>query len=103
MAQNLTGKQKTKVFYYEPGRSDQKNSCEVNHEIIRRILKKTSFDNLTQDDINLMMCNINSYKKKLNNSSALEMFNLMYKNDIAIKLNMFEINSNDINLTPSFL
>ena len=102
---HLTGEQRTKVFYCEPGRSDQKGSCEVNHEMIRRILeKKTSFDNLTQEDINLMMSHINSYKrKKLNNSSALEMFNLMYGNDIAVKLNILEISSNDINLTPSLL
>lgn len=73
--------------------------------MIRRILeKKTSFDNLTQEDINLMMSHINSYKrKKLNNSSSLEMFNLMYGNDIATKLNILEIKSNDINLTPSLL
>ena len=73
--------------------------------MIRRILeKKTSFDNLTQEDINLMMSHINSYKrKKLNNSSSLEMFNLMYGNDITTKLNILEIKSNDINLTPSLL
>ena len=58
----------------------------------------------TDRPINLMMSHINSYKrKKLNNSSALEMFNLMYGNDIANKLNILEINSNDINLTPSLL
>ena len=102
---HLTGEQRTKIFYCEPGRPDQKGSCEVNHEMIRRILeKRTSFDNLTQEDINLMMSHINSYKrKKLNNSSSLEMFNLMYGNDIATKLNILEIKSNDINLTPSLL
>ena len=48
-----TGEQRTNIFYCEPGRPDQKGSCEVNHEIIRRILPKgTSFDNLTQEDIN---------------------------------------------------
>ena len=58
----------------------------------------------TDRPINLMMSHINSYKrKKLNNSSALEMFNLMYGNDITTKLNILEINSNDINLTPSLL
>ena len=58
----------------------------------------------TDRPINLMMSHINSYKrKKLNNSSALEMFNLMYGNDIAVKLNILEISSNDINLTPSLL
>ena len=102
---HLTGEQRTKVFYCEPGHPDQKGSCEVNHEMIRRILeKKTSFDNFTQEDINLMMSHINSYKrKKLNNSSPLETFNLMYSNAIATKLNILEIKSNDINLTSSLL
>ena len=42
-------------------RSDQKGGCEVTHEMIRCVLpKKISFDNLTQDDITLMMSHINS-------------------------------------------
>lgn len=39
------GNQRTKIFYCEPGRPDQKGSCEVNHEMIRKIFKKgESFD-----------------------------------------------------------
>lgn len=97
--------QRTKIFYCEPGRSDQKGSCEVNHELIRRVLPKgTSFDNLTQEDINLLMSHINSYKrKKLNDSSALELFNLLYGEIIASKLGIIYIESNSINLTNSLL
>ena len=102
---NKDGVERTKIFYCEPRRSDQKGSCEVNHEQIRRILPKgTSFDNLTQDDINLMMSHINSYKrKKLNDCSPLQLFNLMYGNDIAKKLGIIEIASNDINLSQDLL
>ena len=51
-----TGELRTQIFYCESGRPDQKDACEVNHEMIRRILPKgTSLDNLTQEDINLMM------------------------------------------------
>ena len=94
-----------KIFYCEPGRSDQEGSCEVNHELIRRVLPKgTSFDNLTQEDINLLMSHINSYKrKKLNDSSALELFNLLYGEIIACKLGIIYIESNSINLTNSLL
>lgn len=61
---HITGEQRTQIFYCEPGRPDQKGSCEVNHEMIRRILPKgTSFDNLTQEDINKIMSHINSYKR----------------------------------------
>lgn len=101
----ITGEERTKVFYCEPRRSDQKGSCEVNHEFIRRILpKKTSFDNLTQEDINLMMSHINSYKrKKLNDCSPIQLFSLMYGNDIANKLGIKEIKPNMINLSENLL
>ena len=102
---SITGNERTKIFYCEPGRPDQKGSCEVNHELIRRILPKgTSFDNLTQEDINIMMSHINSYKrKKLNDCSVLQLFSLIYGNDIAQKLGIAEISSNDIDLSTSLL
>lgn len=55
---------RTNVFYCDPSAPYQKGFCEVNHELIRRILPKgKSFDDLTQEDISLMMDHINSYKK----------------------------------------
>ena len=100
-----TGEKRTQIFYCEPGRSDQKGSCEVNHELIRRVLPKgTSFNNLTQDDINKLMSHINSYKrKKLNDCSPLQLFNLVYGNNIANKLGITEINPNEINLSKRLL
>ena len=100
-----TGEIRTRIFYCEPGRSDQKGSCEVNHEMIRRVLPQgTSFDNLTQKDINLLMSHINSYKrKKLNDCSPLQLFNLMYGKDIANNLGIKEINPNEINLSENLL
>ena len=102
---NKEGIERTKIFYCEPRRSDQKGSCEVNHEQIRRILPKgTSFDDLSQEDINLMMSHINSYKRKrLNNCSPLQLFNLMYGSNIAKKLGIIEIESNNINLSQDLL
>ena len=81
------------------------DTCEVNHELLRRILPKgTSFNNLTQEDINLIMSHINSYKrKKLNNVSPLTLFSTIYGKDTLDKLNIREINSNDINLTSNIL
>ena len=100
-----TGEQRTQIFYCEPGRPDQKGSCEVNHEMIRRILPKcTSFDDLTQEDINKMMSHINSYKrKKLNNCSPLQLFSIMYDKNIAKQFGIIEINFNDINLSKNLL
>lgn len=55
---------KTKLFYCDPGASGQKGKIENNHEYIRRYIpKKTSFDDYTQDEINLMLNHINSVKR----------------------------------------
>ena len=98
---NENNKRRTHIFYCDPQRSDQKGGCEVTHEMIRRVLpKKTSFDNLTQDDINLMMSHINSYnRKKLNNQSAHQLFSFINGGDILDKLGIKSIPANEINLT----
>lgn len=55
---------KTKLFYCDPGASGQKGKIENNHEYIRRYIpKKTSFNNYTQNEINLMLNHINSVKR----------------------------------------
>ena len=54
----------TKLFYCDPGHSEQKGKIENNHEYIRRFIPKgTSFDDLSQEDINLMLNHINSVKR----------------------------------------
>ncbi|WP_173283229.1 helix-turn-helix domain-containing protein, partial [Streptococcus sp. 1449] len=53
----------SKLFFCDPNRSDQKGRIEKNHTLIRDILPKgTSFDNLTQEDINLVCSHVNSVK-----------------------------------------
>lgn len=55
---------KTKLFYCDPGASNQKGKIENNHEYIRRFIPKgKSFDDYNQDDINLMLNHINSVKR----------------------------------------
>lgn len=102
---NKDNERRTHIFYCDPQRSDQKGGCEVTHEMIRRVLpKKTSFDNLTQDDITLMMSHINSYnRKKLNNQSAHQLFSFINGGDILDKLGIKSIPANEINLTPLLL
>ena len=58
---------RTKVYFCEPNRSDQKGACENNHRLIRYILPKgTSLDKLVQEDVTLMMNHINSYSRNSN-------------------------------------
>ena len=99
------GEIRTKIFYCDPQRSDQKGGCEVTHEMIRRVLPKgTSFDELIQDDIDLMMSHINSYaRKKLANRSPYQLFSSFFGEDLLKKLRIKQIPPNDINLTPKLL
>ena len=99
------GEVRTRVFYCDPQRPDQKGGAEVTHEFIRRILPKgTSFNDLKQDDITLMMSHINSYtRKKLNNRSAHQLFSFFYGENILDVLNIRKVPANDINLTPRLL
>ena len=99
------GEVRTKVFYCDPQRSDQKGGCEVCHEMIRRVLPKgTSFDDLNQRDINLLMSHINSYtRKKLGNQSAYQLFSSFYGEKTLTSLGIKLIPASEINLTPQLL
>lgn len=99
------GEIRTRIFYCDPQRPDQKGGCEVTHEMIRRVLPKgAAFEYLTQSDIDLMMSHINSYaRKKLGNQTPYRLFSSFYGNDLPPKLNIQQIAPNDINLTPELL
>ena len=96
---------RTKLFYCDGASPYQKGSCEVNHELIRRVLPKgSSFDDLTQQDIFLMMDHINSYKrKKLNNRSPYETFSFYYGEDLLKKLGCLPVAAENIILKPKLL
>ena len=102
---NKNNERRTRIFYCDPQRSDQKGGCEVTHEMIRRVLPKgISFDELNQDNVSLMMSHINSYsRKKLNNQSSHQLFSFLNSEEILEKLNIKLIPANEINLTPLLL
>lgn len=102
---DYNGELRTRIFFCDPQRSDQKGGCEVTHEMIRRILPKgTSFDALTQQDVDLMMSHINSYaRKKLNNRPAHQLFSILHGEDTLSALGAALIPANEINLTPALL
>jgi len=99
------GNRRTFIFYCDPCASYQKPAVELNHEFIRRILPKgRSFDELTQDDINLMMSHINSYtREKLNDKCPFDVFSFLYGYDVLQMLRLSRIPANEILLKPSLL
>ena len=88
----------SKLFFCDPNRSDQKGRIEKNHTLIRDILPKgTSFDNLTQEDINLVCSHVNSVKRAaLNGKSAYELFAFTYGEEIPKLLGISKISAEDV-------
>jgi IS30 family transposase len=101
----LDGLLQTKIFYCDPSAPYQKGSIEVNHELVRRIVPKgTSFDELTQKDVFLMMDHINSYKrKKLNNRSPYDAFSFYHGEELLHQLGCSSVAAENIVLKPRLL
>lgn len=105
------GNKVANLFYANPGASYQKPHIERNHEFIRLILPKgshyllpTSFDALTQEDVDLMMSHINSYVRE--GSGDKIPYDLMTAKlgvEFADLFNIRRIPANDIVLKPSLL
>ena len=88
----------SRLFFCDPNRSDQKGRIEKNHTLIRDILPKgTSFNNLTQEDINLVCSHVNSVKRAaLNGKSAYELFAFTYGEEIPKLLDISKIPAEDV-------
>lgn len=105
LGHNPSGKKRTNIYYCDPSAPYQKGAAENNHTSIRRILPKgTSFDEFTQEKVNLMMNHTNSYRRKsLGDRSSYEMFGLLHDKTILYKLGAVPISPDDIRLLLDLL
>jgi len=99
------GNRRSHVFYCNPSAPNQKGSCEVNHEFIRRIIpKETDIGQYTPDQIKLMMDHINSYSRpELGDKSPYAMFEFYYGQKVLRLLEVDPVEPNEIILTPQLL
>lgn len=102
---DANGNRRSRMFYCNASAPYQKGSCEVHHEMIRRIIPKgVDITPYTQGQITRMMSHINSYRRaSLGNKSPYEMFAFMYGEEILKKLGLKLIPSDEINLSPELL
>lgn len=102
---NVTGEVVSHVFYCDPGASWQKGMLEKNHEYIRYILPKgTSFDSLTQSEVNKLMSNINSTSRDtLNGKTPYDAMLLMLPKTVIGRLGVKKVKANDVSLSPRLL
>ncbi len=103
METSKVGFKRTKIFFCDPNRSEQKGTCENHHKMIRYCIPKgTSLKPFNQADISLMMNHINSYKRKaLFGRSAYEFAKGLLPEDFFILLGLIEIDSDKIILNPT--
>lgn len=102
---SIFGGQRTRIFFCDPNRSDQKAQCETNHKIFRDIVPKgTSVDGFWQSDMTLATNHINSYiRKSLFGKSPYDLAKTVLPEDFFIFLGLEQIPANEIVLKPALL
>ena len=102
---DLSGAKETSVFYCDPNWSYQKPHVENNHQLFRSIVPKgESFDDFTQDTVNLIFSHVNSVKRlQFIGKSAYEMFSFLYSPELANLLGIVEIPAKQVIQSPKLL
>ena len=94
-----------KLYYCDPRHSEQKGEIEKNHEYIRYVLPSgTSFDDLTQEKVDLLMNHINNTARpSLKGCTPVQLALQHFGNDTVEKLKLSVIKADDICLKPKLL
>jgi len=100
-----SGIKRTRMYYCEARHSEQKGELEKNHEYIRYVLpKKTTFDELTQEKVLLMINHINSTTRpKLHGSTPMKKALQSFGKNAMDRLGLKIIKPDDICLKPELL
>ena len=105
MERSIYGGKRTRIFFCEPNRSDQKAQCETNHKLFRKIVKKgTSIDRFMQADMTLSTNHINSYvRKSLFGKCPYDLAMDILPDDFFVLLGLELIPAKEVLLTPGLL
>lgn len=100
-----TGERECRLFYCDPGNSNQKSECERNHELVRYIFPKGhSLDRFEQKDATMAMNHINSYPRpKWAMKTPLALFEALHGPLVAQKLGLVKIEFHSLCLTPDLV
>lgn len=99
------GQPRTRVFYCDPRATNQKARIERNHEFIRLVLPKgSSFDHLSQADVDKLMSHLNSYSRpSLQDKSPYDLFAFLHGTRLLDPLGIRKIPANEIFLKPRLI
>ena len=103
--QNLNGDKETSLFFCRPMKSCDKPYVEKNHTLFRDICPKgTSFDNFTQDTVDLIFSHVNSVaRKKLNGKTPYELFHFTFGEKITSLFGIKKIPPREVIQSPLLL
>ena len=99
------GNAESNMFFCEPCSPHEKAEIEKNHTLFRDIVKTgTSFDDFTQETVNLIFSHVNAVKRKqFNGKSAYDMFSFYYSEVLASSLGISFVPSNEVIQSPKLL
>ncbi len=96
------GTVRTRLFYADPGASNQKPSVEnYNQQLRVAIPKKAVLDGCTQDDLTLLACHMNSrLLSSISDRTPASLFAAAFGDEALAKLGIREIPANEVRLKP---
>jgi len=102
---NAYGEKETMLFFCDPNQPNQKPHIEKNHTLFRDIVPKgESFDEFSQDTVDLIFSHVNSVKRKaLNGKSPFDVFTFMFSETLANTLGIRCIEAPQVVQSPKLL
>lgn len=99
------GNAESHMFFCEPCSPHEKAEIEKNHTLFRDIVKTgTSFDDFTQETVNLIFSHVNAVKRKqFNGKSAYDMFSFYYSEILASALGISFVPANEVIQSPKLV
>lgn len=96
---------RTRVYYCDPGRADQKGAIENSHRLLRRIVPKgSSIEDFSKRDAALVMSHVNSMPRpSLGGASPFDLAQYVLPATLLEGLGLEHIAPDDIVLRPSLL
>ena len=99
------GNLESHIFFCNPNAPYEKPHIEKNHTMFRDIVPKgSSFDNFTQETVDLIFSHVNAVKRKqFNGKSAYDLFTFSYSRELAAALGISTIPADEVVQSPSLL
>ncbi len=101
----IEGIQRTSIYYCDPMRSGQKGGIEQAHTMLRMVLPKgTSFEFLSQWDVNLIVNHINSApRESLHGRTPYNVALETFGEEVLKAFQLKPISPDEVNLTPKLI